>query len=163
MLVLGNIIALIAAILMACVGIIKSKKKILIVQSIQIGLFVISNFLLNGISGAIINIISFIRNILCYKDILGIKEKIVLTILSVVLTIIYNNHGLIGYMPLIGMTVYLWLMNTKDIIKFKLLIIFTIICWAVYDFTIKSYTSCAFDLLGILTNLLSINKIQQKK
>ena len=78
MLLLGNIIALIASILMVYSGIIKNKKKIIYVQSIQIGLFIISNLVLNGISGVIINSLNFVRNILCYKDKLDIKLKIII-------------------------------------------------------------------------------------
>ena len=110
-LIIGNAIALIASILMVYSGIIKQKKKILYIQSIQIGLSVISNIVLNGISGAIINAISFIRNILCYKNKLGVKEKIILTILSVVLILCFNNLGLIGILPLISTIVYLWFMT----------------------------------------------------
>lgn len=67
-LIIGNIIALIGSILMVYVGVIKDKKGILFVQSLQIALLAISNLVLNGISGFIINTINFIRNIICYKE-----------------------------------------------------------------------------------------------
>lgn len=160
-LIIGNAIALIASILMVYSGIIKQKKKILYIQSIQIGLSVISNIVLNGISGAIINSISFIRNILCYKNKLGVNEKIILTILSVVLILCFNNLGLIGILPLISTIVYLWFMTIKNITKFKMLIIFTMVLWSIYDFTIQSYISCIFDIFTILTNTISIIKIKK--
>ena len=50
--ILGNIIALIASILMVYSGIIRQKKKILYVQTIQIGLSVISNIVLGGITAS---------------------------------------------------------------------------------------------------------------
>ena len=53
--VIGNIIALIASLLMLYSGYIKKKQKILFIQTIQIGLSVLSNVVLGGISGAIIN------------------------------------------------------------------------------------------------------------
>ena len=157
---IANIIALIASILMVYSGMIKKKQKVLYIQSIQIGLLVISNLVLNGLSGAIINAISFVRNILCYKDKLGLKEKIVITISSILLIIYFNNLGLIGLLPLISSIVYLWLMTIKEIKKFKMLIIFTMILWGVYDFTIQSYTSFIFDILTILTNTISIIRIK---
>ena len=49
--VIGNIIALIASLLMVYSGIIKQKKKILYVQTVQIGLSVASNIVLGGIVG----------------------------------------------------------------------------------------------------------------
>ena len=74
--VIANIVALIASLLMVYTGIIKRKNIIVLVQTIQIGLSVLSNILLGGITGAIINAISCVRNILCYKDKLGKIAKI---------------------------------------------------------------------------------------
>ena len=71
--IIGNIIALIASILMVYSGVIKQKKKILYVQTVQIGMSVASNLVLGGVVGAIINALSCVRNILCYKDKLGLK------------------------------------------------------------------------------------------
>ena len=85
--IIGNIIAFIASILMVYSGMLKQKKKILYFQTVQIGLSVISNIILGGITGAIINALSLIRNILCYKDKLGLKEKIGITFLAVILTL----------------------------------------------------------------------------
>ena len=158
--IIGNIIALVASLLMVYSGVIKQKKKILYVQTIQISLSVLSNIVLGGIVGAIINGLSCIRNILCYKDKLGLKEKIIITILALVLSLRFNNLGLIGILPLISTITYLWLMNVKNVIKFKYLIIFIMILWCIYDFTIKSYSSAVFDFLTVITNAYSIMKIK---
>lgn len=56
--VIGNIIALIAAILMVLAGLQKKKRKILFIQIFQIALSVISNLVLGGYTGAIINALS---------------------------------------------------------------------------------------------------------
>ena len=66
--IIGNIIALIASIIMVYSGFLKQKKTILFTQTIQISLSVLSNIVLGGITGAIINALSCIRNILCYKE-----------------------------------------------------------------------------------------------
>ena len=158
--IIGNVIALIASLLMVYSGIIKVKKKILYVQSVQIGLSIVSNLVLNGISGAIINAINFVRNILCYNNKLRIIEKIILSIISIVLVVYFNNLGIIGLLPLIGTVIYLWFMTVKDVVNFKILIIFTMMLWGIYDFVIKSYTACFFDILTIFTNIISIAKIR---
>ena len=46
LLIIGNIIALTASLLMVYSGILKEKKKILYVQTVQIGLSVVSNIVL---------------------------------------------------------------------------------------------------------------------
>lgn len=159
--IIGNIIALIGSLLMVYSGTIKQKKKILIVQTIQIGLYIISNLILGGITGAIINALSFVRNVLYYKDKLGKKEKLIISILAITLSLLFNNLGIIGLLPLISTVVYIWLMSIKDVIKFKKLIIFTMILWFIYDLVIKSYSSAVFDFMNIIANVISI--IQLKK
>lgn len=161
--VIGNFIALISSILMVYTGFIKKKKKIIYIQTIQTALFVVSNLILGGISGAITNIIGCIRNILCYKNKLGLKEKIILTIISIVFTITLNNQGLIGYLPLINTVIYMWLMNVKDEIKFKELNIFTTTMWLIYDLSIKSYTSSTFNVATIIANIITILKMKKIK
>ena len=162
-LIIGNIIALIGSLLMVYSGIIKDKKKILFVQSIQILLFIISNLVLGGITGAIINLIGFIRNLLCYYDKYNNLEKIIITIVSIILTIVFNNLGIIGYLPLIAIVAYNLFMTTKNIYFFKYLILFTMVMWSIYDFTIKSYTSFAFDLFTIIANIISLLSLNKKR
>ena len=159
--IIGNIIALIASILMVISGLQKKKKTILFIQIIQIALSVISNIVLGGYTGAVINAISCVRDILCYKDKLGTKEKIIIIILAIGLTIIFNNLSLIGLLPLIATIVYISFMNTKDVVKFKFLVIFSMIMWLVYDLYIKSYTSGIFDFLSITANIIAIYQLQK--
>lgn len=161
--IIGNMIALIASIIMVYSGYLKQKKKILYAQTIQIGLSVLSNIILGGITGAIINVISCVRNILCYKEKLNNMSKIILIALATILSLLFNNLGIIGLLPLISTIIYILLMNIKDVIKFKYLIIFTMILWLFYDLYIKSYTSACFDAMCIITNLSSIIQMNKQK
>lgn len=160
--VIGNAIALVAAILQTIAGMINNKKKIIIVQSAQAGCFSLSNFILGGYSGTIINILSLIRNILCYKEKLNLTAKIILTVLSSALCIYFNNLGFIGLFPLFVMLAYIWFMNIKDLTKFKLLITFTLILWLTFDLYIKSYTSSIFDFASIVANVVTMIQINIK-
>ena len=162
-LLIGNLLALLGSLLMVYTGILKKKNKIILFQTIQIGLFVLSNIILGGITGAIINALSMIRNILCYKNKLGLKEKIVITILAIILTFKFNNLGYIGLLPLISTVSYIWLMNVKNVKKFKLLIAFSMLMWFIYDIVINSYTSAIFDFMTIIANIATIFQIESVK
>lgn len=161
--IIGNFIAVIASLLMVYTGFIKNKKKILYIQTIEISLFVISNVILGGITGAINNAITCIRNILCYKNKLGLKEKILIIILASILTIFFNNIGIIGLLPLIALILYTSFMNIQDIIKFKILLIINSAIWLIYDIYVNLYTSAIFDLATIIANIISIIQIKTKK
>lgn len=158
---IGNVIALIASILMVYSGFIKNKKKIISTQTIQIALSVISNMILGGITGAIINFINCIRNILCYKDKLTKFKKLIIIVGGVVISLYFNNMGVIGLLPIIAFVIYTILMNIEDVIKFKLIIILSMIMWLIYDIYIISYTSAIFDFLHIIANIISIYKIKK--
>lgn len=161
-LIIGNVIALVASILMVLAGLQKKKNKILFIQIIQIFLTIISNLVLGGYTGAIVNAISLVRDILLYKNKMGTKEKVLLIILSIGLSIAFNNLGIIGLLPLIATVVYILFMNTKNVIKFKYLIIFSMLMWLIYDLTIKSYVSGVFDILSVFANIFAIIQIHKK-
>ena len=156
LMLIGNILSLIASLLMVYTGTINNRKKIIIIQIIYTLLFSLSDLLLGGFSGAIINMISILRNILSYNEKLGLKEKIVLIILALITTSAFNNLGLIGILPFLSMVMFILFMNTKDIQKFKLIIIFSSALWVIYDFTIRLYVSSIFDILTILSTTLSL-------
>lgn len=158
---IANAIALIASLLMVYTGYIKKKEKILFFQTIQIGLSVISNLILGGITGAIINALGLIRNILWYKEKLNKIAQIILIILSILLGVYFNNLALIGLLPIVSNVVYILFMNIKDVTKFKYLIIFTMTMWLIYDIYIMSYTSVVFDLGNIIANIISIIQIKK--
>ena len=159
--IIGNIAAFIASTIMVYSGIIKERLKIIYVQTISTACFIISNLVLGGLTGAIVNGLNVIRNILEYKEKLGLKEKIIISVISIIFGVIFNNLGLIGYLPLISSLLYLWLMKVKDVIKFKFLIIITLMLWMIYDISIKSYVSFIFYVATIIANIISIIQIKK--
>ena len=55
--IIGNIVALVASCIMVYSGYLKKKDKILLVEIIHNFLFALSNFILGGITGSIVNLI----------------------------------------------------------------------------------------------------------
>ena len=118
--IIGNLIALIASLIMVYIGLLKNKKEFIFLQSVHIGLFALSNLILGGITGFIINSLSIFRNILCYKNKLNLLFKLILSFLITFLSLKFNNLGLIGLFPLISSLVYLWFMDIKNLPAAKL-------------------------------------------
>ena len=161
-LILGNIVALIASILMLVSGIVKDRKKIIYIQTLQILAFAISDLILGGYTSTIVNLISLARNYWCYKDKLDNTKKTILIILSIVFSLLFNNLGFLGLLPLISTVVYTCFMSTKNTIKLKLLIIFTMILWLIYDIFIQSYISAIFDFFSIIANAVTIYQLTKE-
>lgn len=161
--IFGNIIALIAASFSIFLGITKNRKKLIFMQSIQFLTYTISNIILGGISGGIANLISAIRNILCYKNKLTKVAILLIISISTILTLIFNNLGFIGLLPLFNTIIYTIFINEKNPLKFKLLFLITAILWFIYDFTIKAYTAAIFDFSAIITASITVYQMYYKK
>lgn len=162
-LVCGNIVALIGSILMVYAGSAKDRKKIIYIQTLQILAFTISTLILGGFTGTIVNLISIVRNILSYKDRLTNSIKVILILLCVTLSLIFNNLGLWGLLPLLSTIIYTCFMNVKNTIKLKLLIISTMFLWLIYDILIHSYTSAVFDFFTIIAHTVTIYQLSHEK
>ena len=154
--IIGNIIMLIASILMVISGLPKDKKTIIRLQTIQIGLMTLGNLLLGSMPGAISNSFNIVRNLLSYYNKLGIIQK---TGLVIIHAILFNNIGIFVLFPILASGLFTALMTTKNIKMFKLLCIFTSMLWLVHDLYIDAYTSVFFDILTITTNIIGIYRL----
>lgn len=162
LIIIGNIIAFIASLLMVLASYVKEKKNIIKIQTFQMLLFTLSNLVLGGITGGIINAANVVRNIFCYKDILTTKKIVIINLVIILLSLVFNNLSIIGWLPVIASVIYTCFMNTKNIINLKLLIMMTTISWAIYDITIQSYTSLIFDIFSLFACIISIVQIKFK-
>ncbi|MBO5160153.1 MAG: YgjV family protein [Lachnospiraceae bacterium] len=158
---IANIIDLIASMVQIYSGTVKDKGKILLLQILQLGIQSVSMIILGAIPGAISNVLSCIRNYLCYKNIFTWPIKIILILLSLILTVMFNNQGILGYLPFAVCTVYVLFMDIKDPFKFKLLVTLTFIPWIFYFLIIQSYTGAFFAAATVVTNLGTLLKMKQ--
>lgn len=159
--ILANMIDLLASLVQVASGRIKDREKILLFQILQLGMQTVSMFLLGAIPGAISNILSCIRNYLCYREIFTWPVKILLIVLSGILTVAFNNQGLLGYLPFVVCTIYVLLMEMKDPIHFKLLVTLTFIPWIFYYLVIRSYTGAFFAFATVLTNFWTLYQMKK--
>ena len=163
MTLIANIIDFLASILMVASGSIKKKARILAVQIIQLLMQSVSMLLLGGITGAVNNVLSCLRNYLCYKEKLNVYWKAFLIVASIALTILLNDQGLLGLIPVVVCTVYILLMDIKDPIAFKLLVTLTFVPWVFYHFFLGAYVAAVFDILSVITNAVTLGVMIKEK
>lgn len=164
MVLIANIIDFLAAMLQVASGSIKKKARILVVQIVQLLMQATSMLLLGGITGAVNNVLSCLRNYLCYKEKLNWVWKAILIAASVALTLLLNDQGLLGIIPVAVCTVYILLMDLKDPIAFKLLVTLTFVPWVFYHFFLGAYVAAVFDVLSVATNAVTLGiMIKEKK
>lgn len=161
--IIANIIDFVAAMVQVGSGAIKKKSRILVVQIIQLLMQAVSMLLLGGVTGAVSNVLSCFRNYLCYKEKLNNVWKAVLIIASIAMTIVLNDQGFLGIIPVIVCTVYIIFMDVKDPVKFKLLVTLSFIPWIFYHFILKSYTGALFDAATVVTNGITLYRMIKEK
>ena len=159
---IGNAIALVACCIMVISGYMKSKQRTLYWQTVQIGLCVFSCAVLGAWGGMISNILAVPRNIMVYKEKLSTLWKVVFVILNIVVTLPFNNAGLLGLLPVASAVPYTLLMDRLKPAAFKGLIVYTSIVWCIYDFSMMNYVSAMFDFGCIITSIIAIIRITKE-
>lgn len=153
---LGNIVALIGAALMVSTGFLKTKKQILAAQCFQYGVLSASNSILGAFTGITANVIGIARNLFCMKREFTVPWKLAFIAAQLALLFAFNADGWLGLLPAAATCVYTWFLDLKDERKLKLVIILTVLCWAVYDFLFRNYVTFAFDLGTVVSNTVGI-------
>lgn len=163
MIITANIIDFVAALIQVGSGYLRQKVRILAVQILQLLLQAVSMLLLGGITGAISNVLSCLRNFLCYKGRLNLFWKLLLIGATLVMTVLFNTQGLLGYLPFAVCTVYILLMDIQDPVKFKLLVTLSFLPWVFYHLAIAAYVAAVFDIATVLTNAVTLLLMLRKK
>lgn len=146
-LIIGNILSFIS-ILFLIVSVLKNKKQEIVFYQIFDCLFdALANFILGGLSGAVVILGSLLRNILVYTN--KINNVIIWLIMAmmVVCGLWVNQHGWIGILPIVANLSYtLWLCYGGQRAKsVKIVLAVNMLIWAVYDFTILAIPAVISD------------------
>ena len=161
MILLGNIVSLIGSLVLVLIGLIKRKEHVLIAQCFQFGIMSVSNLILGGITGALLNFVSMVRNLIGYKFGITTPIKIVVIVIQVVLSLMMNNLGLIGLLPVISVSVFTWFIDMKSDLGMKLLLLVTTFPWIISDLTTRNYVSVLFDVAFVCANCIGIYRIKK--
>ncbi len=160
---IGNIISLLGSSLMILAGIVKRKNTIVKMQCAQFSLMAAAQMVLGGFTGVIANIVSLVRNLFCLRFELTLTWKLVFISVQSVLSVIFNNHGAVGYLPLVAVVIFTWFLDTKSDMTFKLVLTITQAMWLVYDAVIKNYVGIAFDTAALAADIIGIIRLRKEE
>lgn len=167
-LVLGNIVALAGSVIMVLTGLIKGKRGILAAQCVMFVLLAAANLILGGVSGAVVDGISIIRNVLCFLVPFTALWKVGFIAIFFGMALISPVLGLTerltlpDLLPAIGSSVFTWCMGSDDGVRLKCAIIVGQAMWSCYDLTIRNYTALAFDVMTIISNIIGILMLRRQ-
>lgn len=160
--IIANVISIISCTMMVLIGLIKNKNKILVSQCIQFTLMGISHYLLGGMGGVVATVVSIIRNLVFFKFKVSVALKLLFVGLSVVLSLGTVTLNPITWLPILATSLFTWIIDTEDIIKFKWVMIITVCMWFVYDSYHLNFISAAFDAFTVVSTGYSIYSIKKE-
>ncbi len=161
--IVANIISIISCTMMVLIGLIKNKNKILAAQCVQFTLMGVSHYLLGGMGGVIATVVSIIRNLVFFKCKPSVPLKLLFVVLSVVLSLGTVTFNPITWLPILATSLFTWVIDSEDIIKFKKVMIITVCMWFVYDAVHLNFISAAFDAFTVVSTGYSIWQIKKEK
>ena len=149
--IFGNIISLLALIILLLAVSKTTKRELLIFQGISYIFFAVAGVILKGYSGVVQDIVGCIRNctILAKKNTYIIQ--IILIFISILLGLALNNCSYIGILPIVGSFQYavFSMLNSIKLKTLKKSILFNSLLMIIYSIYIQNY-------INILTNTIVI-------
>lgn len=158
--IIGNIFSLCAMISDSISGTRKKHREIMAVQIVSQFFYGASSIVLRGYSSTAQNVVAVFRNFAAMKN---VKSKVLewtLILAGVVLGIIFNNRGLLGWLPIIANLEYsISVFKLKDNEKaLKLAFIVNMIMYAVFSAVIMNYVGVLSCSVIAVTTAVSLIK-----
>ena len=158
--IIGNIFSLCAMVSDSISGTKKKHSEIMGIQIISQFFYAFSTIALKGYSGTAQNAVAVFRNLAAMKN---IKSKILewsFILVGLVLGIVLNNRGLLGWLPIIAnleysFAVFMFRDNGKAL---KLSFIFNMVMYAIFSLAIMNYVGAVSCTVIAVTTIVSLVK-----
>ena len=147
-LIIGNIFSFLYALCIAVSVVKKNKKDLVAWQVVDVVFSILSNIALYAYAALATNSVALIRNILVYKGKLSKTITVLLVVLCVVIGIAVNNHGLIGWLPIVASSGYtICLYATKSDQQIRWALVPNLMMWFVHDIYVQAYPAAFINLI----------------
>ena len=159
--IVGNVCSLLAMITDSISGTRKKQQQILAIQILSMIFYGAGAIILKGYSGAVQNGVGILRNLAAIKNIKSRIIEWILIVLGVVLGIVFNNRGLLGWLPIIANLEYSIAVFYLKARGLKFAFIINMLMFAVFNFVIMNYVGGIASIVVAVTTVISL--IKEKK
>ena len=158
--IIGNLFSLCAMISDSISGTRKKHSEIMAVQIVSQFFYGASSIVLKGYSSTVQNVVAVLRNLAAMKN---VKSKVLawgLILAGVVLGVVFNNRGLLGWLPIVAnleysIAVFKWKENEKAL---KLAFIVNMVMYTVFSLVIMNYVGTLSCTVIAVTTAISLLK-----
>ena len=140
----------------------KEKKQILFIQIISYIFFTIHYYLLNGVTGAICNLIGLFALIAIFTfEKYKLKNKLFISMFFILLLLVINIikfQNLFSIFPMIASIIVIisFLVDNENIIR--AIGVVSAICWLLYAIAYKSYIAIVFEAITLIYVCIALLK-----
>ena len=161
--ILGNLFSLCAMISDSISGTRQKHSEIMGVQIVSQFFYAASSIALKGYSSTVQNVVAVFRNFAAMKNVKSKVLEWVLILAGVVLGIIFNNRGLLGWLPIIANFEYsVSVFKLKDNEKaLKLAFIVNMAMYAIFSLVIMNYVGTLSCAVIAVTTAISLIRERQ--
>ena len=162
---IGNICSLCAMVSDSVSSVQKKHSRILAVQTLSQFFYAAGSIILKGYSSTVQNAVAVLRNIAAIKRIKSKTAEWTLILLGVVFGAVFNNRGLLGWLPIIANLEYSVAMFrfSDDVRLLKGAFILNSVMYAVFNFMIMNYVGAVACTVVINTTAAALVKGARKK
>lgn len=163
-LIIANCISLIAAVFTCASSLSRHKARIYYYQVAQCLILALASFFFHSYAGIVTLILCALRNFLLGINRFGKITCAVISVLMLVLGLLFNSNGYIGYI-VIGANVLYTIGGyiAKKEIAIKINIIIDLVLWIIYEILIIDIPSLIADVIALILAVVSIFVVLRSK
>ncbi len=156
--IIGNVCSLCAMVSDSVSGTRKKQNQILAVQILSQVFYGVGSILLKGYSSTAQNLVAVLRNLAAMKRIKSRLVEWILILLGVVLGVVFNNRGALGWLPIAANLEYsIAVFRFRDRERnLKLTFLVNMLMYSVFSFAIMNYVGCAANIVVAVTTAVSL-------
>ncbi len=160
--IIANIIMFAGCILLVLAGATKNPKLTVGLQTGQLAFAATANILLGAYTGAVLNVVAILRNLVVLKDKYIMPVRIGFVFIVIAAGIATNDRGALGYGITMGNAVFTASLGAKRKELVKLALAFCVLWWALYDFANKNYVGAAFDVATFMSSIVGYFRMRRE-
>jgi len=176
-LLIANIITLVGTAIATIAALFKSKRRVLLLQSVNHSLEIVAQFMSKAYSGMVQEIITLLYSVIILfvntskkapKVIVSLLCLIAGLVLGIVINVLFSGNVWYGYLPIAAAAIYtafviIAFFADKDEAKGDLLLkiglMINVACWSVYGWFVKLYPIMAFNGIAFVFAGVSVVRI----
>jgi hypothetical protein len=163
-LIIGNLCSLLAMGTDSLSSTRKTAKGVLWVQCVSQLFYGFGAIMLKGYSGAVQNAVGLVRNLVAIKQIKSKPVEWLLVILGVALGVVFNNRGIMGWLPIIANLQY-----TIAVFRFpdderalKISFLIALVMYTLFSVVLYNFVGIATNTVIIITTAIALVKSPKK-